>query len=52
MTKIIRIVLERPKFIGQHATMSANENLNDFYKDSRKQITSYIDTRVQLLRLT
>ncbi len=36
----------------QQPAMSSNENLNDFFKDSRKLITSYIDTRIQLLRLT
>jgi hypothetical protein len=52
MRKITPGALESPNFICQQTAMSSNENLNDFYKDSRKLITSYIDTRVQLLRLT
>ena len=32
--------------------MSSNENLNDFYKENRKLITEYLETRLEIVRLT
>lgn len=31
--------------------MSSNENLHDFYKENRKLITEYLETRVEIIRL-
>ena len=31
--------------------MSSNENLHDFYKESRKLITEYLETRLEIIRL-
>jgi len=31
--------------------MASEENLGDFYKENKKLITDYIDTRIELLKL-
>ena len=31
--------------------MASNENLHDFYKENRKLITEYLETRLEIIRL-
>ena len=58
MTKIIFLSCHSTNFndcknnFNPFKPMSSPENLNDFYQENRKLLTEYLETRLQLLKLT